>query len=316
MPRVMQVARGSAEVSKNDNSIVTIGTFDGVHLGHRAILDEVVRRARSVQGRAVLVTFDPHPRQVVRSEAVPLLTTMDERVVLFREAGLDVTVIVEFTYEFSRRTAESFYGDLIVGGIGVREVIVGHDHMFGRDRRAGSGTLRIMGESLGFGTTIVGPVHRAEGKVSSSRIRGLLASGAVAEAGDLLGRYYGISGTVMTGDGRGTKIGFPTANIEPDSPDKIIPGHGVYLVRAGWEGNSRYGMLNIGVRPTFVEDGAGVVEVHLFDWKEPMYGKSIGVEFIRKIRDEKKFRSEQEFVTQLEQDRNECLSLVSVVQEP
>lgn len=311
----MQVARRIQDVSRNDNSIVTIGTFDGVHLGHRAILEEVVRRATAVEGRAVLLTFDPHPRLVVKHKRVPLLTTMEERIGLFRDAGIDVTVIVNFTHEFSKQSAETFYRDYIVGGIGVREVIVGHDHMFGRDRAAGAVTLRRMSEQFGFSATTVGPVHAGEEKISSSRIRDLLTSGKVEDAAGLLGRQYQITGTVTRGDGRGTGIGFPTANVVPSTADKLLPGHGVYFVRVEWQGTGRYGMMNIGVRPTFIDAGEPVAEVHLFDWNGQLEGKDLTVHFIRKIRNEKKFSSAEELSAQLERDRSDCLAHLSVVQE-
>jgi riboflavin kinase/FMN adenylyltransferase len=309
----MRITRGPGEVGYAAGTVVTIGSFDGMHLGHRAIVSEVLTRSRAVDGRSVVVTFTPHPRAVVGDGTVKLLTTLDERLELMDGAGVDVAMVLNFTYEFSRQSAAEFYERYVLNGTGVSEVVVGHDHAFGRDREASISSLTSLGTRAGFGVTTIGAVTVGGKRVSSSAIRSLLAEGGVAEAGMLLGRPYGLSGRVVPGDGRGTAIGFPTANILPGTPEKIVPGRGVYLVEADVRGTVRHGMLNIGTRPTFVEGGGEVVELHLFDWSDTITGEEITVRFLRYIREEKKFSNTETFITQLERDRSECLRHIQSV---
>ncbi len=303
----MKVARGLEQVEFDAQSVVTIGTFDGMHLGHRAILSELLVRKGSLGGRSVVVTFDPHPRSVVGGAPVALLTTVDERIDLFRAAGIDLVIVVDFTYEFSRQTAMSFYERYILRGTGVSEVVVGHDHMFGRDREASIGTLRQMGSQSGFTVATVGPVTVDGMRISSSSIRQLLADGRVAEARASLGRPYALRAAVVRGEGRGAGIGFPTANLRPVSAEKVVPRGGVYRVSVDVDGTANHGMLNIGTRPTFGTDGPVVIEAHLFDYAGDLYGRSVRIEFLGRIRDEKKFLNVDELTAQLERDRDECL---------
>ena len=305
----MIIARDLAGAGRNRGSVVTVGTFDGVHLAHAAIIREVVTRARMREGRSVVVSFDPHPKQVVgdRPGAVELLTTIDERVECIRDLGVDVLLLLEFTYAFSRITAEEFYRTYIVDGTGVDEVIVGYDHMFGRDRAAGIDELVKMGKQFGFSVYAVHPFAVGGETVSSTAIRSALARGAVDRAAELLGRPYGLAATVVPGDGRGKTLGFPTANLRPDSPRKIVPADGVYAVGATVEGEERLGMMNIGRRPTIAPGAPRTMEVHLFDFDRDIYGARLTVSFLRRLRDEKKFDSLSDLVRQLEQDRAEAL---------
>jgi len=311
----MRIARGPAEAGFDKDSVVTIGSFDGMHLGHRAIISGVLERAEPGRGRSVVVTFDPHPRMVVGDGKVRLLSTLDERLGLLAGAGVDLTMLLEFTYDFSRQPATEFYERYILRGTGVREVVVGHDHAFGRDREASISTLKDLGARSGFAVTTVGPVSVDGRRVSSSGIRELLAAGRAGEAASLLGRPYSLGGTVVPGDGRGAGIGFPTANIRPAAPEKIIPGRGVYLVEADADGVSRHGMLNIGTRPTFIEGGAEVVELHLFDFSGTLTGREVTVRFLRYIREEKKFSRAEMLVAQLERDRLECMRHIRSAQQ-
>jgi len=303
----MRIARNPEEAGFDPTSVVTIGTFDGMHLGHRAIIGGVLEKARACGGRSVVITFTPHPRMVVGDGKIRLLTTIDERLALLGESGVDLTLLLDFTYAFSRQSAAEFYERYILRGTGVTEVVVGHDHAFGRDREASIGTLSDLGSRSGFSVTTVGPVSVGGERVSSSGIRALLAAGRVLEAGSFLGRPYALAGRVVPGDGRGSGIGFPTANLVPTDPGKILPGGGVYLVEADPGDGFRHGMLNIGRRPTFVENGAEVVELHLFGWSGDLAGREITVRFLRYIREEKKFSNADMLVAQLERDRSECL---------
>jgi riboflavin kinase/FMN adenylyltransferase len=241
---------------------------------------------------------------------VGLLTTVDERIGLMEGTGIDVVVVLGFTYEFSRQSAAEFYERYILRGTGVRDVVVGHDHMFGRDREASIATLRGMGSAGGFSVTTVGPVTSAGLRISSSAIRRLLSESKVSEAAQLLGRPYSLAATVVHGDGRGATTGFPTANLLPLSQEKVVPADGVYLAAALIDGVTAHGMVNIGTRPTFGGGGPRVIEAHLFGMTGDLYGRSVRLSFLRHIRGEKKFINVGELTAQLERDRDECLRLI------
>lgn len=303
----MIVARSLEEVSRQDASVVTVGSFDGVHLGHVAIIKSVRERSRVTGCRGVVVTFDPHPREVVGRGNVEYLTTIEERLTLLEQHGIALAVVVPFTYEFSRMTPDLFYREIVAGRIGVREVIVGHDHMFGRDRKAGFHELQEIGVSIGFTATEVEPVYAGETLVNSSAIRTLLRNGDVESAASLLGRPYALHGSIVRGAGRGTLLGFPTANIRPDTPKKLVPAGGVYVVRVQSAEGTDHGMMNIGTRPTFETAGERVLEVHLVSSAGGGYGSDIEVRFLKRLRDEQRFPSKEELVEQLKRDRRQCL---------
>jgi riboflavin kinase/FMN adenylyltransferase len=288
--------------------VVTVGTFDGVHLAHREIIRDVVNRANMKEGRSVVVTFDPHPRDVVAKSKtpVPLLTTVEERIEQIGGMNVDVLLMLEFTFAFSRLSSREFYRDYIVQGTGVDEVVVGYDHMFGRDREAGIEELVQMGKEFGFSVFAVHPVTVRGETVSSTRIREALMAGDVAGAAQFLGRPYALAGKVAKGDGRGKTIGFPTANLVPVSPQKVVPARGVYAVAAEVKGEHRYGMTNIGTRPTVSSGQSTMIEVHLFDYDRDIYGETVNIAFLRRLRDEKKFGSLEELTAQLHRDRDEA----------
>ena len=312
----MIVARSLKEIRKDSNSEVTVGTFDGMHAGHQAIMKELTTRADARGGRSVVITFEPHPRKVVRPEQpFKPLSTLEERLEIMSGLRVDAVLVLEFTYDFSRQSSREFYGRYLIEGIGVREVIVGYDHMFGRDREAGMDELRRLGEEFGFGTHIVEPV-RIDGEiVSSSRIREMIARGDVERAEKLLTRHFALEGTVVRGEGRGADIGFPTANIKPDWDERLLPANGVYFVTVDIIGGQQYfGMLNIGVRPTFEATLNRTIEVHLFDLHDDLYGKRLRVQFLKRLRAEKKFATAEDLVRQLTVDRDECTKYIAAVQ--
>lgn len=310
----MIIARSVQDIAYDPASIVTVGTFDGVHKGHRAIIEQVVRRAKETASRSVIVTFEPHPREVVGQGPVELLTTLEERLDLIGALGADCAVVFPFTYEFSRLTPNEFYETIMVRSIGVREVIEGIDHMFGRDREANIETLKSLGIRFGFRVTAAVTVLENGEPISSSRIRAALMEGKVEAAEELLDRAYSLGGTVVAGDGRGAQLGFPTANVQPDSAKKIIPANGVYVAGVEIGNELRYGMLNIGVRPTLTSGSARVIEVHVFDLNEDLYGKPVRIHFHRRLRNEQKFSSKEELVDQLRRDRSESLKFVEALQ--
>lgn len=301
----MRIARSLQEVPQEKNSVVTVGTFDGVHRAHREIILETVRRARATGGRSVVVTFNPHPKEVVVSPRGPvkLLSTMEERIEVIGALQADLLVIVQFTFSFSRISADEFYGDYIVRGTGVAEVIVGYDHMFGRDREAGIDDLKRIGHQSGFSVIAIPPFAIEGEAVSSTKIRDALLAGNIERATEFLGRPYAFTGDVVRGEGRGGAFGFPTANIVLRSASKILPARGVYAVRGRVGGEDLPGMMNIGTRPTVTDGAAVTIEAHLFGVARPLYGEEITVEVHRKLRDEQKFGSVEDLIAQLTRDR-------------
>ena len=309
----MKVARSLAEVTKDASSVVTVGTFDGVHLAHQEIIRDVVNWTRMIEGRSVVITFDPHPKEVVgkRDRPIALLTTLEERIALIGKMHVDVLLVIEFTYGFSLLGAREFYQKYVVDGTGVSEVVVGYDHMFGHDRAGGVEELIRLGQEFNFSVSAVHP-FRIQGEiVSSTRVRDALASGDIERAAELLGYSYGFSGTVVRGDGRGKTLGYPTANIEPGFRRKLIPGHGVYFVGITLRGTPRYGMMNIGVRPTIRSGGGTTHEVHVFGMDEDVYGERAEVTFLKKLRNEQKFSSLEELINQMRRDKELSLRYIA-----
>jgi riboflavin kinase/FMN adenylyltransferase len=311
----MIVSRDRRSLERIESSVTTVGTFDGVHIGHRTIIDYAVRRARQGGLVSTVVSFDPHPRAVVTGADVPLLTTVPERVRLMEDLGVDRFVVLRFDNEFSHLGPEAFVREILVEEIGLAEMVVGHDHGFGRGRSGDSEVLMRLSSELGFLVHSVSPKRIAGLTVSSSSIRQLLASdGLVADAAVSLGRFYSIEGRVVSGDGRGRTIGFPTANIALGDPRKVVPAGGVYAVRVQ-TGSSEVavgGMLNVGTRPTF-GGGAVRVEVHLLNWTGDLYGAELRVEFVERIRSERKFDSVEALAQQLRADHERCTMALKTV---
>ncbi|MBI5646588.1 MAG: bifunctional riboflavin kinase/FAD synthetase [Ignavibacteriae bacterium] len=293
-------------------SVLTLGTFDGVHRGHAAIIDTVRAEARRTGLRSVLLTFDPHPREVLRPDNAPvhLLTTIDERLRIFAGHGLDLCIVLPFTRDLSMLEADEFFRDIIVGALGAREVVVGVDHAFGRGRGGRLDALRAMGVASGVGVTVVPELVEDGVKVSSTSVRTALLDGDAARAAALLGRPYSFEGIVRRGDGLGRTLGFPTANIHSDTGRKLIPKPGVYAVTVVVDGVERGGMLNIGRRPTVSDQEHLSVEVHIFDFHGDLYGMSAEVRLVARLRDEARFASAVELVAQLHEDERTARALV------
>jgi len=305
----VNVIRSLNDIGRDGNSVVTVGSFDGVHLAHREIIREVVHRSRMREGRSVVVTFDPHPSEVVSTPrgSVALLTTLEERIAMLGTLEIDVLWVIEFTPGFSSLTSQEFYEFYVVNGVGVSEVVVGYDHMFGRKREAGVHELVQMGQQFAFSVYAAHPFKVQGTVVSSTQIRNLLLQGDLEGATTLLGYSYGLTGRVIHGDGRGTVIGYPTANIQPLSPRKLVPGRGVYLVGIELEGRQMFGMMNIGVRPTLTDGTARALEVHIFGLESEIYDAELRITFLRRLRDEQRFSSLEELVSQLDRDKKESL---------
>ena len=300
---------GLGEVERNKASVVSVGTFDGLHAGHRTILDRLFERAEAQRGLSTVITFDPHPRELIRGEPVPLLTTIEERGALLEARGLERFVVLPFTREFARLKPEAYVEDILVRQVGLKEIVIGYDHRFGRKGKGDSDLMRKLGRKHGFAVDVISAQAVEDEVVSSTRIRELLKEGSVQQAARLLGRSYGLDGTVVRGEGRGRKIGFPTANLAPLDERKIIPGGGVYAVRVQHAGESYGGMMNIGRRPTF--DGtAKQIEAHLFEFDQSIYGERLRVEFVQRIRGEEKFEGVDALTRQLARDRRRALNIL------
>lgn len=294
------VVRGSRAVQL-DASVVTAGTFDGVHLGHLALASRAVERAKALNVTSVAYTFDPHPAKVLApSKAPALLISIEDRVRLLAVAGIDVIVVEPFDHTFAEIDADVWVEKYLVKPLQPKVVIVGFNFSYGRGRAGDPEHLRRAGEHYGFDVEIVGAIEAAGGVVSSSRIRKLLESGDVAAANVLLGRSFTVSGTVVEGDRRGRTIGVPTANLSSDA--EMVPKNGVYASRVELPDGRRFGSVtNIGTRPTF--DGEGKrLEAHLFDFDEDLYGKQIRVELVARLRDEQKFASLDALIAQIKDD--------------
>jgi riboflavin kinase / FMN adenylyltransferase len=261
----------------------------------------------------VLITFDPHPREVVGRGPTKLLTTIDERLEIFKKSGIDLVFVINFTFEFSRLPYDQFYSDYISNKIGVDEVIVGHDHMFGRDREANIESLKQLGSRLGFKVDQIPPVIIDGELICSSKIRDILLRGDVSQAENFLGHPYSLKGRVVSGEGRGKIIGFPTANVEPMSEKKLVPAEGVYFVSVMIHDIRHYGMLNIGVRPTFQTNSHRVIEVNIFNFASEIYDKEVTILFHKRIRSEKKFSSKEELTQQLILDKQICENYINQI---
>lgn len=298
----MKIYRDLSQITESfPNACVTIGNFDGVHLGHQLLFGEVVQRAYRCNGTSVAVTFDPHPLQVLRPEGIKLISTCEQKTELIEHAGIDVLVIIPFSMKFAGITADHFVDDILRKTIGVKELVVGYDYAFGKGRAGNIDFLKKQGREKGFSVTVVNAHYEQDMLVSSSKVRELVADGRMADARTLLGRYYQIRGEVQLGQQRGGKeIGFPTANLNMDKED-LIPKMGVYVCQAICDGKCYGGVLNIGVNPTFGEDRL-VAETHIFDFNQDIYGKPIKVNLLRFLRGEKKFAGIEELSAQIAKD--------------
>ena len=282
-------------------TVATIGNFDGVHLGHRAILDRVCQRARELGGQAVAITFNPHPVKVLRPEVnLPLLTTEDQKLKLLTEAGLDAVVVLPFTQEFAALPAREFVKRYFCDRLRAREVVVGHDYCFGKGREGNIDLLKEMGAVLGFTVQVVWAVEVQGAIVSSSLIRAMLRLGKVTEASRLLGRPYNVAGRVVQGKGRGAKLlGVPTANIL--TPNELLPASGIYAVRVRLGDAILPGVANIGTCPTFDNEEL-TLEVHLLEFSGDLYGESLEVHFVARLREEQRFPSIDALAAQIHAD--------------
>ena len=286
------------------NAVITIGNFDGVHLGHQSLFHEVIEKAENIGGTSVAMTFEPHPIRVLKQNGhPPLITLYEQKIELIKNTGIDVLICVPFTLEFANISARSFIEDIIVNRIGTKAIVVGRDYTFGKKREGNIAMLNTLASELDFDVIIPNWIKMAAAlpdKISSTGIRKFVMAGKLAEARKLLGRFYQIRGTVVRGRNRGGKLlGFPTANI--NLHDELCPKTGIYAVTVQFNGDSLKGVANIGYSPTF-DDHILTVEVHILDFDQDLYGKKIRVNFIQHIRNEIKFANIAELSEQIKKD--------------
>jgi len=301
----MKIIRDLKDISQPYNrAVLTIGNFDGVHLGHQALIHEVIDKADSIAGTSIAMTFEPHPIRVLNGgNHPPLITILDQKIELIERMDLDVLIIIPFTREFAALSPREFVEDILIRKLGMIAVVVGKDYTFGRNREGTVGMLKTFAELFDFELILadwIGENRAPEGRISSTRIRELVVEGKVHEAQPLLGRHYQVRGTVAAGRDRGGKLlGFPTANI--NLQDELCPKTGVYAVTVECDTDFYDGVANIGYSPTF-DDHIFTVEVHILDFNRNIYGHNIRVNFIKRIRDELKFSSVSELSEQIKRD--------------
>jgi len=290
---------------------ITIGTFDGVHIGHRKILEKVINGAKDAQLKSAVLTFFPHPRMVLQKDAdIKLLNTIAEKKAILAKMGLDILVIHPFTLGFSRLTATEFVRDLLVNKLKSKKIIIGYDHRFGRNRTANITDLIAFGNALDFSVEEIQAQEIEEVSVSSSKIRKALEEGDVATANSYLGYEYMLTGAVKKGKGLGRTLNFPTANLTIDEAYKLIPKTGAYTVKSTLNGKEVYGMMNIGYNPT-VKGTFKTIEIHFFDFKGDLYDRTIQIDMLHRLRDERKFDSLDALKEQLAKDKDASLRFIS-----
>lgn len=298
----MKIVRNIDQIkSKYINPCVTIGNFDGVHLGHQHLFDVVQQRARRKRGTSIAVTFEPHPLQILKPGGIKLISTVEQKIELIELSGIDVLVIIPFNQQFAATTAESFVDDILIERIGLCHLFVGYDYAFGKGRAGNIEFLQKQGEEKGFSVTVIEAFYKKEVIVSSTKVRELVALGKMEETSELLGRYYQIRGVVQRGKQRGSReIGYPTANLHV-SEDDLVPRRGVYVCQVVSDNVCYGGVINIGYNPTFSEQTL-VAETHIFDFNRDIYGKPIKVNLIKFLRGEEKYNSVDELSRQISID--------------
>jgi len=287
-----------------NNAVITIGNFDGVHIGHQALFHEVIEKADAIDGTSIVMTFEPHPVRVLKQNGhPPLITLYEQKVELIESSGIDILICIPFTLEFAAISAEEFVKDILLTRIGMKAIVVGEDYTFGKNRKGDIKLLQTYAKNYGFEVIVADwilALNKSPDRISSTRTRELVIEGRVAESQKLLGRYYQIRGVVTTGRNRGGRLlGFPTANIILH--DELCPKTGVYAVTVEFGSKTHKGVANIGYSPTF-DDHVFSVEVHLLDFNENIYDRKIRVNFIQRIRDEKKFSNISELSDQIKKD--------------
>ena len=306
----MKTIHGIENFPADEASIVTIGTFDGVHLGHQQILKQLIDTSRKSKLKSVLLTFFPHPRMVLQPDiSMRLIQTIQEREKALQKTGLDYLVIHPFSTEFSRLSADDYVKQILVEQLNVRKVVVGYDHRFGRNRTANLEDMYHYADIHEFEVIEINAEKIESKAVSSTKIRKAIDEGNIELANTYLGHSFTIEGMVIDGDKRGRELSYPTANIDLQNQHKIVPKQGVYLVKSKLKGRVVYGMMNIGTKPTF-DTTMPSIEVHFLDWNGNLYGQAVQVELLKWVREERKFNTVEELQTQIQADEQYCRSSI------
>ena len=309
----MNIYKSFEEIDYNSNSIITIGTFDGVHKGHRFIIAELKRLAKMYDLRPVVITFDPHPQIVLNKRPgnpVRLITSLEEKIILLGSCSVSNLIVVNFTKEFSQLSPQSFIEDILLKKVGMKSLLIGHDHMIGRDRSGNGHVLTELGLKNNFTVEKVKQYNLNSVSISSTKIRTALGKSNMELVNSMLGYPYIVIGTVIHGDARGASLGFPTANISVNNPNKIIPPDGVYLVTVEVDNKKYWGMANLGTRPTFKREFNKVLEVNIFNFNTDIYKEAVIVSFHEFLRHEKKFGNSEELLAQIRNDKKNCMELI------
>ena len=307
----MKIYRSIEDYDEDKRSVVTIGTFDGIHLGHQKILSRLIKSSKDKDLNSVVLTFFPHPRIILNKyNEVKMIDTLDEKIIYLNEIGIDSLIIHPFDKNFSLLSANQFIKDFLVDKLKIKHIIIGYDHRFGKGREASVTDLKNYADDYDFTVEEIKAQEIEKITVSSTKIRNSINQGDIKTTEKYLGRYFNLTGKVVKGDGLGKKINYPTANIFIEETYKIIPKDGVYLVETIIKDKLFKGMMNIGHRPT-IGTNVKSIEVHLFNFNEDIYGQVISIKMISKIRDEKKFSSIQALKEQLVKDENYCLKLIN-----
>ena len=308
----METIQGISQFSNTSiQTAVTIGTFDGVHIGHSRILERLINSAKSAGLKSTVLTFFPHPRMVLQKDTeIKLLNTLEEKTAIMEKLGLDYLIVHPFTKEFSRLSATEFVRDILVNSLKTKRIIIGYDHRFGRNRNANIQDLVSFGNTLDFEVEEIPAQEIDDVSVSSTKIRHALLEGDITTANNYLNYKYMLTGTIVKGKGLGKQFGFPTANLQIAETYKLIPKNGVYVVQSNLDGHDYYGMMNIGYNPT-VSGKDKSIEVNFFEFEGNLYGKKIQVNLLHRIRDEHKFDSVQELQNQLKKDKETSLTLIA-----
>ncbi len=300
-----------SKYDKKHPTAITIGTFDGVHIGHRKILERLINNAKLLDLKSTVLTFFPHPRMVLQQHAdIKLLNTIEEKTKILKETGLDNLIIHPFTKEFSRLSATEFVQDILVDALGTKKIIIGYDHRFGRNRNANITDLIEFGKTMDFDVEEIPAQEIEDVSVSSTKIRNALLEGDIETANTYLGYPYMLTGTVSKGKGLGRQINFPTANLHIPEEYKLVPKKGVYVVKSTIDGKTVYGMMNIGYNPT-VSGTEKSIEIHFFDFENDLYDKKLQIDILERIRDEHKFDTLEELKAQLQVDKQTSLAIIS-----
>jgi len=307
----VETVQSIEKYDKKHATAITIGTFDGVHIGHQSILQRLIKSAKKQNLKATVLTFFPHPRMVLQKDSdIKLLNTMEEKGEILKKLGIDILIIHSFTKEFSRLSATEFVRDILVNDLKTKKIIIGYDHRFGRNRTADITDLRSFGNTYGFEVEEISAQEIDAVSVSSTKIRKALEEGDIETATKFLGYEYMLTGVVKKGKGLGRQLNFPTANLHIEAAYKLIPKNGVYVVYSTIDGKLIHGMMNIGVNPT-VSGTTRSIEVHFFDFDKDIYEYSIQIHIVARLRDEQKFKSLDALKAQLAKDKIAALALIS-----